>query len=347
MATSTVPKKQCLKCDKRSGGVFICDGCQQSFCRKHTDEHRQDLAVQMDNIGQERDVLQRDSEQGINPNALLTRIYEWEQESINKIQQVAEQARIDLRKSIDQSKIDFQTSMNLLTNELQLSRDSDDYTELDLKKWMDQLIQLRTELEKPLALNIIENDDAQSAIHLIKVNLLSAQIPQIIPKVFERFEKIDENIILSENNLVATCVTTRVFNSANIHGIYCYSKDIHHIRFRIEQKRDKFLFIGITTLEQANSQLGHAAPSVNGCWDLDCFIKNGELNPEPNLTSIQTGDEVTFVLDCNGRQISFNHHRTQQTIQIPIDLAKCPFPWQILISLTNEGDRIRIVNNNE
>ena len=103
---------------KRSGGVFLCDGCQQSFCRKHTDEHRQELAVQMHNIGEERYVFQRDSDEEINPHALLTRIHEWESK---KIQQVAEQTRIDLRKSIDQSKIDSKTSMNQLTNELQSS----------------------------------------------------------------------------------------------------------------------------------------------------------------------------------------------------------------------------------
>jgi hypothetical protein len=38
MATASIPKKPCSKCNK-GGGIFTCDGCEQSFCRKHSDEH--------------------------------------------------------------------------------------------------------------------------------------------------------------------------------------------------------------------------------------------------------------------------------------------------------------------
>jgi hypothetical protein len=138
MATASVQKKLCCKCDK-GGGVFTCDGCQQSFCRKHTDEHRQDLSVQMDKIEQEHDVFQRDLNKEMDLHPLLSRIDEWERESISKIQQVAKQARVDLRKLIEQNKQDLKTSMNQLTSELQTSRDSEDYTELDFKRWIDQL----------------------------------------------------------------------------------------------------------------------------------------------------------------------------------------------------------------
>jgi len=83
---------------------------------------------------------------------------------------VAKQARVDLRKLIDQSKKDLKISMNQLTNELQSSRDSKDYTELDLKRWVDRLKELRNELENPLTLNIIDDDDKLSIIRLIKVS---------------------------------------------------------------------------------------------------------------------------------------------------------------------------------
>jgi hypothetical protein len=83
---------------------------------------------------------------------------------------VAKQARVDLRKLIDQNKKDLKISMNQLTNELQSSRDSEDYTELDLKRWVDRLKELRNELENPLTLNIIDDDDKLSIIRLIKVS---------------------------------------------------------------------------------------------------------------------------------------------------------------------------------
>ncbi len=83
---------------------------------------------------------------------------------------MAKQARVDLRKLIDQNKKDLKISMNQLTNELQSSRDSEDYTELDLKRWVDRLKELRNELENPLTLNIIDDDDKLSIIRLIKVS---------------------------------------------------------------------------------------------------------------------------------------------------------------------------------
>jgi len=77
MATVSIQNKPCCKCNK-GGGVFTCDGCQQSFCRKHKDEHWQELSVQMDNIDQEHDIFQRDLNKEMDSHPLLVRINEWE-----------------------------------------------------------------------------------------------------------------------------------------------------------------------------------------------------------------------------------------------------------------------------
>jgi len=58
MSASISGKKQCVKCNK-AGGILICDGCQQTFCVKHVNEHRQELANQLDGIMQEHDLLQQ------------------------------------------------------------------------------------------------------------------------------------------------------------------------------------------------------------------------------------------------------------------------------------------------
>jgi hypothetical protein len=317
----------------------------------------------MDNLGQEYDVFQRDLNKEMEPHPLVSRIDEWERESMNKIKQVAEQARIDLRKLIDQNRKDLKTSMKQLTNELQSSRDSEDYTEHDLKRWLHRLKELRNELEKPLALNVIDDDDKQSVIRLIKVNeqldscssnqliVKSDQncqvLPKLISRISEKFERIDKKSVLSENGLVATCVASHLERDSTIRGVHYYWSDIHHIRFRIEQKNCKCMFFGITTKDQANSQLTFAAPSANGWWELDCYTKDGRLNKRLSTITIQTGDEITLVLDCDHSQIHFKHHRTQQTARMSIDLQKCPFPWQILITLNAVGDCVRILDNND
>src|ERR1700677_934414 len=98
---SALLKNPCAKCDK-GGGVTTCDGCQQSFCIKHIIEHRQELAIQLDNIGQEHDLFRRDLTQENSAYPLFIRIDEWEQESITKIQVAAEAARADLQQLLDQ-----------------------------------------------------------------------------------------------------------------------------------------------------------------------------------------------------------------------------------------------------
>ncbi|UJR32156.1 hypothetical protein I4U23_019623 [Adineta vaga] len=104
MSASAMNKKQCVTCNK-SGGILICDGCQQSFCGKHVIEHRQELAGQLDNIMQEHDLLQQDLLQpSSKKDALLERIDHWEKYSIAKIQMAAETARTTLKELLEQSK---------------------------------------------------------------------------------------------------------------------------------------------------------------------------------------------------------------------------------------------------
>jgi hypothetical protein len=164
---SVTAKRPCIKCDK--GGVATCGGCQQWFCAKHFNEHRQELATGMDNLGQEHDLLQRDLIQDNDAHDLLSYVNDWEQKSIKKIEEAAELARIDVRKYLDYNKHQLQTSLDQVTDELKLGRQSDDYTEIDLKKWMGKVKEIQEMLEKPSTIRIVDDDDTQSIIHLIRV----------------------------------------------------------------------------------------------------------------------------------------------------------------------------------
>ena len=48
MATSTI-KNRCIICDKEKAS-FRCEGCLQTFCNKHCNDHRQELSKQLDEI---------------------------------------------------------------------------------------------------------------------------------------------------------------------------------------------------------------------------------------------------------------------------------------------------------
>jgi hypothetical protein len=55
MATTTI-KNRCVICDKEKGS-FKCEGCLQTFCNKHFNDHRQELSIKLYEIEVNRDFL--------------------------------------------------------------------------------------------------------------------------------------------------------------------------------------------------------------------------------------------------------------------------------------------------
>src|SRR5437763_729331 len=113
MASLTM-KQTCTKCSK-GGGIAMCNGCQRSYCIKHFVEHRQELSQQMDNIGQEHDLLRRDMNYEKSTHSLFAHIDQWEQETIKMVQECAKKARIDLQQLLNQTKNELKMSVDRLT----------------------------------------------------------------------------------------------------------------------------------------------------------------------------------------------------------------------------------------
>ncbi|CAF1455635.1 unnamed protein product [Rotaria sordida] len=166
MATGRA-KKPCIKCDK-GAGIIICGGCEEWFCTKHIIEHRQDLGEKMDHVGQQHDFLQKKLTETNVIHPLHSRINEWENASIKKIQEVAKKARTDLERYLNETKTELRESLGKIKNELASSRQSDDYTEIELREWTDELNKLRQLLEKPSTIDIVEDDQSQSLIRVVQ-----------------------------------------------------------------------------------------------------------------------------------------------------------------------------------
>jgi hypothetical protein len=362
MATTTA-KKPCAKCSK-GGGVTTCDGCQQSFCTKHFVEHRHELSEQMNNISQDHDLFRRDMSKEISKNPFLNRIDIWERESISKIQATAETARIDLRQLIDRTKNDLKLSVEKMTNELQSSQQSDDYTENDLKKWTEQLKELRKKLDAPVTISFGNDDDIKSSIRLIRVydkqqqpqrpftSMIRAPQQRIhtikdsVSIITEKFVEIDGKATLSDDNRTVTCCLASILTQPIIYGINRYSTGKHQVRFRIDKMGDLRLFFGIIRSLENISRSGQAQNNNNslyGWWDLNEAIVNGKVQTSKYRNIVTTGDEVTLILDCDNKQVQLQHHRTKRLAQVSIDLDKCPFPWKIVIRLQSVGDCVRIL----
>lgn len=95
----------CIKCANKGIGIFKCQGCSNVFCHKHASEHRINLSNQLDEIVHEHDQLHQLIHQENNDDYLLiNQINQWEQNSIQKIQQTAESIRSNIIQLIKSQK---------------------------------------------------------------------------------------------------------------------------------------------------------------------------------------------------------------------------------------------------
>lgn len=341
MASSTI-KTPCVTCEK-SAGIAICSGCQKQFCVKHFLEHRTDLSAQMDRVGEQHDLIRRDFNKDPVEHPLQARIDQWEQETIVKIQVAAEAARADLREILDRRRNEMKTSIDRLTTELQTSQESNDYTETDLDRWRNKLNQLEQLLHSPDQLDLVFDSSPTAAVYPIKISeTLSIRFPFGSTDVRERFAKFYGPVLLLDDGLQARNIGD---DPSRICGMEQYSTGVHRIHFRIDDRTNSCPFVGIISAIEALNLRQRTLPSVNGWSDFDYPIINGKHHGLTNGNrTVQSGDLITLILDCNQREILLEHDRTRQFVRQNIDLQICPFPWKIFVALLSRNESIRILH---
>ncbi len=169
MASSVVGKNTlCIKCGNKGVRIFMCHGCGQSFCWKHTGEHRQELSSRMDTIGQDRDLLQRDISQKSEDHPLFLEIDQWEKKSIFQIEKVASTVRVDLQKKLLDTKDRLQILLSNITQEICSSREKEDFSEIDFVRWNEALEKIRQHINKPLKIRTVF-DEQMPPVQMIKI----------------------------------------------------------------------------------------------------------------------------------------------------------------------------------
>ena len=159
MAAATTGKSHCAICGKERRTV-LCDGCLQTFCYNHLNDHRQELSKQLDEVEVTRDLFRQSlTEQTSQPrkHTLMKEIDEWERDSIKKIQDTAEEARQQLFHHITGHIQDIETRLSELTDQLRTSRQDNDFIETDLHQWKEELQRLKEELSKPPNITLRRN----------------------------------------------------------------------------------------------------------------------------------------------------------------------------------------------
>jgi hypothetical protein len=64
---------------------------------------------------------------------------------------------------------------------------------------------------------------------------------------------------------------------------------------------------------------------------------------EKYRNDIQKNDILELLIDCDKRKISLINERTHSSYKLDINLSKCPFPWQLNLTMYFAGDHIRLL----
>ena len=338
-------RKQCVLCNKGSG-IMTCSGCEQRFCGKHSTEHRQELANQLDNIMQEHDLIQQEFESFTHDHPLFRKIDTWEKESITKIQTVAEAARCDLREMIEKSKAQLIETCHDIAMNLRSSREADDYSENELKQWMEQLKQLQIQITSPLSVKLIENE--WSVIDLIATQNDNTEKSILTSLIQDRFSKVIGSVILDEGGLLAKH-TSDDWNYEYVLGEQLYFEGRHTVQFKIEQSGTPYnIFFGCISSQASQNRISVNSPFTAGWFGYNHVYQHGTRIGNSDLhgynsNEIATNDTVHLIFDCDKKQIEFFHEDTNKRHTLRISISKAPLPWQFLMVLTDKDDCVRIL----
>jgi hypothetical protein len=339
MAMITAIKPLCVTCSKERG-VFKCEGCSQLFCPQHTATHRKNITEQLEDVEDNRIVVEmiltqqlaesRKDEDDLKEELLKT-IDTWEQDSIAKIKRRAEETRSEVFQHtsgrLDHKKIKLQQ----LTEELQQSRQTNDFVETDLRAWTDKLNRWKEEIVNPP--KVVVRQESTALVTQIQVNAYDTT---------EVFERASSKVALEDNDKVAI-VQDGPELYAEVRGRVEYVSGQHALSFKAEKLNGWTLFgiISKSTLAQEHS---YASPSCYGWYNGEGFVYAGGQNIGGQGHDIAQNDTVNVLIDCDHRLIRLTNERTHRTLELLVDLDQCTFPWQMHLNLNLTGTCIRILS---
>ncbi|CAF4019525.1 unnamed protein product [Adineta steineri] len=162
-------KTQCSVCNKENN-TYNCKKCSNEFCLPHFTEHRQRIEAQLEAIINDHDQFQQTIiQQKRNPHnsSLIEQINQWETNSIEKIQQTAQQCRETLMKLTQKLINNVERQFIELSKKLKEIRQKNEFNEIDLNNFQLKLTQITEEFVQPS--NISIRQDSQEFIKKISV----------------------------------------------------------------------------------------------------------------------------------------------------------------------------------
>jgi sugar lactone lactonase YvrE len=165
--SAVITKNRCVVCNKEKAS-FKCEGCSQTFCYNHVTDHRQELNKQLDEIEVIRDLFRQtltEQNDDSQKHPLIQQINKWEQDSIKKIQQTADEARQLIFKYTNEHINKIEVKLAKLTDQLRENRQENDFVETDLNQWKKELITLEEDFVK--SSNVFIQQDSTPLVNKI------------------------------------------------------------------------------------------------------------------------------------------------------------------------------------
>jgi hypothetical protein len=295
---------------------------------RHVNKNEEILVQQLNKLILDYNQLKQSTQgQG---DQFLSKIDEWESESILKIRQMAEEIRGELKMRMDKYNGQLVKRFNELHEELNNAQQNNDFMEQDLKNWSNKLDKIKSYIASPPLVNI-DNDKFISKLSVFT-------IPDDIFDTFAGDLQIENN--------GQTVVHGPSVAHAIVRGSGEYSTGEHRFRFKIESYNiNKWIFFGIISHKVTIQSNTWAIPSCYGWGGQDSTILNCAMHSGLNGYSCDfiLDDTVELLLDCDNRTISLTNQRTKSTYKMTVDLIKCPFPWHFILNLFYPNDRVRIL----
>jgi chromosome segregation ATPase len=171
MAKATASNREkCLICQKEKTS-YKCNGCSRDFCFDHLVEHRQTINQLFDGIENDRDQFHQtltERKQLPRNLPLIEKVNKWEEDSIKKIKETAEECRQIVIKHSNKHFIEIEEMLSELTEHLKQVRKENEFNEVDLNTLKIKLTKLAEEFDEPSNIKI----EYDSGLFINKISIL-------------------------------------------------------------------------------------------------------------------------------------------------------------------------------
>ncbi|CAF3738794.1 unnamed protein product [Rotaria sp. Silwood1] len=194
----------CHACDNQSFAVLTCNGCSKTFCLKHSVEHRHELSNYFNRLTAQEKFIQKAIKQQQDErrqHPLLKAIDRWEEISIVKIRKAASNARAQVLHYNTMKITEIEMQLHRINAQMNISRQRDDYIEMNLIEWKNKLETLKNSLTTPPPSIKVRENRSIPLVLMIDVNTY-CRTTQV--GVTERFDRAIGDIHITENGSVAT-----------------------------------------------------------------------------------------------------------------------------------------------